>query len=141
MSMGFTFGNVKLYQSRKYYRKWLENSLLEASKLPDNIPDMRLIMEFRGKLDAPSVIDDGILPCSIYQKHEDVSRSDHKMACFVVFLRHLVQSWHEYNADDPQKIEPLLIRLDSLIENWDDTKVIGHELTGYHLCTLVDPKL
>ena len=133
MSMGFSFGNVKLYQSRKYYRRWLENTLLEASKLADNTVDIRLVMEFRGKLVAPAIIDDGILPCSIYQKHDDVSRSDQKMACFIVFLRHLVQMWWACSADDPQRIEDLLVRLDLLVENWEAVYVIGKEATGYTL--------
>ncbi len=133
MSMGFSFGNVKLFQSRKYYRQWLENSLLEASKLPGYVHDMQLIMEFRGKLTTPSVIDDGILPCSSYQKYDDVSRAKGKMTCFVVFLRHLVQTWWECSTDDPQKIEDQLVRLDSLVENWDRLIIYGNERAGYKL--------
>jgi hypothetical protein len=133
MSIGFSFGNVKLYQLRKYYRSWLENTLLEASKLPDTTWDIRLVMEFRSRLTAPFVIDDGILPCSIFQKHEAVSRSEGKMVCLIVLLRHIVQTWWECSETDPQQIEELLVHLDSVVEGWEHLQSVGNQEIGFTL--------
>ncbi len=130
---GITFGNVKLYRFREHYRQWLKDTLLEASKLSDQVSDQHRIMEFRGLLNAPAVIDEGMLPCSFFQKHDDVCRTDNKMMCFVVFIRYLVQTWWACSTDDPQKIEGQLIRLDSLVENWGTLIVYGDERVGYKL--------
>jgi len=50
MTMGFSFGNVKLYRLRKYYLKWIHATLQSARMLNITPRDRYLILQMEEKL-------------------------------------------------------------------------------------------
>ena len=133
MTMGFSFGNVKLFQLRKYYAKWIHTTLQNARTLDITLRDRYLILQMEESLKPPKIVDPGTLPCSTLQRHGNVSRRQSKIACLLVMVRHLILTWWECSADSPNLVEDLLIELDTVIEEWCSVGIIGKEHTGYHL--------
>lgn len=135
MPLGFSFGDFTTYRLRKYYRGWIERTLQMASELPPNPRDRLRILHFKDNLKPPTIEDPGRLPCAELQKGEDGKRSrfQDKLACLLVMIRNLVQTWWECSEEHPTRIEPLLVELDYVIEGWRWERAIGDVVSGYSL--------
>lgn len=133
MTKGFTFGNVKLYKLRKYYRGWIKATLQNARTLVMPSCDIYRLLQMEENLKPPKIVDPGRLPCSELQRHGNISRRESKIACLLVMARHLVLTWWECSADCPNLVEDLLEELDTVIEEWNSVSLIGHDHNGYHL--------
>lgn len=135
MPTGFTFGDFTTYRLRKYYRIWIERTLQTASGLPPNPRDRLRILHFKDCLKALKIEDPGRLPCAELQKGEGgkMSRFQDKLACLLVMIRNLVQTWWECSEENPGRVEPLLVELDHVIEEWRRQIVAGGIVNGYSL--------
>lgn len=130
---GFSFGNPKLYALRKYYHGWIERTLMTVHGLLQSSQDKQTIMQFKNCIDPIKIEDPGRLPCSRYQKSNNNCLIQNKTACLFVDIRTLIGTWWKYNEESPGLVEPLLIKLDYIIENWKQEEVIGNVKTGYLL--------
>ncbi len=130
---GFSFGNVQLYQLRKYYRSWIERTLLTAQNLPMSYRDKRNILTMLDNTDPPAIEDPGLLPCASFQKVGKLSRRDDKVVCLLVIIRNLIQVWWDCSKEHPERVESSLIELDGVIENWKREEVSGSIKTGFRL--------
>ena len=135
MPYGLSFGDYKTYQLRKYYRTWIERTLMSAWKLPIGPNDALRILQFKDNLKTPAIEDPGRLPCAELQKGENgkMSRFQDKLACLLVMIRDLVQTWWECSKENPGRVEPLLVELDYVIEEWQWEIVIGDVIDGFNL--------
>ena len=135
MPYGFSFGDFTTYRLRKYYRTWIERTLQTASELPPNPRDRLRILHFKDCLEPPMIEDPGRLPCADLQKGEigKMSRFQDKLACLLVMIRNLVQTWWECSKENPGRVEPLLVELDHVIEEWQWENVVGTITDGYYL--------
>ncbi len=133
MPRGISFGNHKTYRLRKYYRTWIERTLLTASNTVANPCDRLRILKFRDNLKAPSIEDPGHIPCGDLQKAGRVSRFSDKIACLLVMIRHLVMIWWMCNEESPGQVELLLVELDELLESWQYVEVFGKPEIGYRI--------
>ena len=135
MPYGLSFGDYATYQLRKYYRAWIERTLQIASELPPNPRDRLRILHFKDCLEALEIEDPGRLPCAELQKGESgkMSRFQDKLACLLVLIRNLVQTWWECSKENPERVEPLLMELDHVIDEWQRQIVAGDVANGYSL--------
>lgn len=133
MTKGFTFGNPQLFVHRKYYRAWIERTLMAAHDLLPCTSEKRIILKFKDCVDPLSVQDEGRLPCSTFQREDQLSNLNNKLACLFVLIRDLIQHWWKCSEENPGEIEPLLIELDHVIEAWKQEEVVGSVRIGYHL--------
>lgn len=129
---GFTFGNFKLHQLRKYYRSWIDRTLFAAWELPIGPSDCSNIMKLKDSVNPPKVEDPGLIGSSL-QKCGSFSRRDDKMACLIVMIVNLIQVWHSCSKKHPKCVEDLLVELDYVIEEWEREEVIGSISAGFKL--------
>ena len=130
---GITFGNPRLYGLHKYYRGWIERTIMSAHNLiPDSHNKLR-ILQFKDCIDPIKIQDSGRLPCSQFQKSGKNCLKENKMACLLVAIRNLIQKWWACEEEHPNAVEPLLIELDQIIETWEREKVVGDVKIGFHL--------
>ena len=130
---GTSFGDHKTYRLRKYYKVWIETTLLTASELVPSPRDSLRILQFRDNLKTPTIIDPGRIPCGDLQLSGKMSRFDDKVACLLVAIRSLVEMWWRTNEKTPGYVESLLIELDELLESWQCVEVFGNPKIGYRL--------
>ena len=133
MPTGMTFGDHKTYRLRKYYETWIEHTLLTASNIVSNPCDRLRVLHFMENLKAPAIEDPGRVPCGDLQKIGKMSRFPDKIACLLVMIRHLIMTWWEYNENNPGHIELLLVKLDELLDGYQDAEVTGEPETGYRI--------
>ncbi len=133
MTRGFSFKNPQLFVHRKYYRAWIERTLMTAYDLLPGTGEKLIILKFKDHIDPLAVRDDGCIPCATFQREEGLSCLKNKMACLFVLIRDLIQHWWECSEEHPGRIEPLLIELDRVIEAWRQEEVVGNVRIGYHL--------
>lgn len=129
---GFSFGDHALHRLRKYYRDWIDRTLFSAWELPIGPSDCGIIMQLKDGVDPPKVEDPGLIGSSL-QKCESLSRRDDKMACFIVMIVNLIQTWWKCSKEHPERVEDLLIKLDYVIEEWEREEVIGNIGAGFKL--------
>lgn len=133
MPRGITFGDHKTHRLRKYYKAWIECTLLTASNTVPNPCDRLRILHFIDNLKTPAIEDPGRIPCGDLQKVGRMSRFPDKIACLLVMLRHLVLTWWECNEKNPGGAESLLVELDELLDVYQDAEVIGDPEIGYRV--------
>ncbi len=132
MTRGFSFGNVRRFQLREYYRGWIATTLFAAWKLPLSPRDRGRIMQLKESVEPPKIIDEG-LPSRSLQVRGLISRRDDKVACLIVMILNLIQVWHDCSEEHPGFVEDLLVELDVVIEEWDGVSIIGEVSTGYRI--------
>ena len=132
MTVGFSFGDTELFRLRKYYREWIGSTLstIYAQSLSKDGP---MILRFKDCVDPIAIEDEGRLPCSHLQRIGRVSYCPGKVACLYVEIRHMIQIWWACYKETPGDIEPWLVGLDNIIENWDRQQVTGGVAIGYWL--------
>jgi hypothetical protein len=131
MPNGTTFGDSQKYQLRKYYFKWMKDSILKAALLHEDSKTQMRIGSFSDHLEKPPIEDPGLLPCSELERTHGMSRYPNDLACLIVLLRFMVQKWWECQEDSPAGIEPILVELDWVIANWDTVLSEGSMAGGY----------
>ncbi len=135
---GFTFGNPQLHTLRRYYRSWIERTLMTAYGIILNSHDKLRILQLKACIDPIKIEDPGRLPFSQFQKSGKNSLKRTKVACLLVAIRNLIQKWWECEKEHPENVEPLLIELDQIIEMWRHEIVVGNVKTGFHLSEVVE---
>jgi hypothetical protein len=138
MSKETVFGDSKKYQLRKYYFKWLKDSILKAALLHGDTKTQLRIGSFSDCLTPLAIEDPGVLPCSELERTHGMSRYPHALSCLIVLLRFMVQKWWQCRMDEPQGIEAILIELDWVIANWDDIQTDGSLAAGYKFIVIDD---
>ncbi len=133
MPRGISFGNFKAYRLRKYYKAWLECTLLTASRTVSNPRDRLRILHFMDNLKTPAIEDPGRIPCGDLQKIGKMSRFPDKVACLLVMIRYLVTSWWECSELSPGMVESQLVELDELLDVYQDAEVVGDPEIGYRV--------
>ena len=133
MTKGFTFGNPQLFMHRKYYRAWIERTLMQSVYNAVPIISQPTVLRFKDSIDPITIEDEGRLPYGHLQRGGRVSYADDKIACLFVLIRDLIQHWWECSEENPGGIEPLLIELDHVSEAWKQEEVVGSVRMGYHL--------
>ncbi len=131
MPTGMTFGNHKTYRLRKYYKAWIETTLLTASELVPSPGDRLRILQFRDNLKTPAIVDPGRIPCGDLQLRGKMSRFDDKIACLLVMIRSLVETWWVFSKNSPAEVERLLVELDELLDVYPSVVVCGMPDIGY----------
>ena len=130
---GFSFGNPQLHVLRRYYHGWIERTIMTAHDMILNSHDKLRILQLKDCIGPIKIEDPGRLPFSQFQKSGKNSLKRTKVACLLVAIRNLIQKWWECEKEHPNTIEPLLIELDQVIENWQREKVVGDVRIGFHL--------
>lgn len=138
MPIGFSFGNPRLYALHKYYRGWIERTIMNAYNVILNSHDKARILQLKNCIDPIKIEDEGRLPYSQFQKLGKNCLKRTKVACLLVAIRNLIQKWWECGEEYPQGVEPLLVELDQIIEMWRHEKVVGNVKIGYHLEQVVE---
>lgn len=133
MPTGFSFGNPKLYALRKYYRGWIERTIMAAYNMIPNSHDKLRILQLKACIDPIKIEDPGRLPYSLLQKSGKNSFYPLKMPCLLVVIRNLIQKWWGCEKEHPNAVEPLLIELDQIIEMWGQEMVVGNVKIGFHI--------
>lgn len=131
MPRGITFGDHKTHRLRKYYKAWIECTLLTASNTVSNPCDRLRILHFIDNLKTPAIDDPGRIPCGDLQKTGKMSRFLDKTACLLVLTRYLVTTWWECSENNPGGVELLLVELDELLETFSSVIVCGVPEYGY----------
>ncbi len=133
MTRGISFGNSQLFVHRRYYRSWIERTLMTVYDLLPGTGEKLIILKFKDHIDPLTVRDDGCIPCATFQRDEKLSCLDNKLACLFVEIRNLIQMWWGFSEKVPGDVEQWLIHLDHVIETWDRQQVVGNVRIGYHL--------
>lgn len=129
--LGMTFGDSNTYQLRKYYTKWMKDSILKATLLHEDSKTRMRIGSFSDFLTVPKIEDPGLLPCSELERTHGMSRYPNDLACLIVLLRFMVQKWWKCQEDFPAHIEPILVELDWVVANWVGIRTEGSMTSGF----------
>ncbi len=130
---GLTFGDTRLYGLHKYYRGWIERTIMSAHNMILNSHDKLRILQLKDCIDPIKIEDPGRLPYSQFQKSGKNCLKKTKVACLLVTIRNLIQKWWKCEKEHPEGVEPLLVELDQIIEMWKREKVVGDVRIGFHL--------
>ncbi|KKL17118.1 hypothetical protein LCGC14_2488780 [marine sediment metagenome] len=131
MPRGISFGDHKTYRLRKYYEAWIERTLLTASNTVSNPRDRLRILHFKDNIKPMEILDLGRIPCGDLQQSGRMSRFDDKVACLLVIVRNIVETWWQCSKNLPGHVEPLLVELDDLLETFTSVVVCGIPERGY----------
>ena len=133
MPKNFSFGNTRLFALRKYYRGWIERTIMTAHGVVRTSHDKLRILQLKNCIDPIKIEDEGRLPFSQFQKSGKNSFYPLRVPCLLVAIRNLIQKWWACEKEHPEGVELLLVELDQIIEMWRHEKVVGNVRIGFHL--------
>jgi len=89
---GFTFGNPRLFQLRRYYHGWIERTLMKAYNVTCTSQDKLRILQLKNCIYPAKIEDEGRLPFSRFQKSGKKSTRPLKVPCLLAVIRNFIIS-------------------------------------------------